>query len=346
MRYLIALLLLVNIAISAITPLDIKKEVERGNYKKAQSMLLEVIKEYPDSAKAYYMLSQVYSLEHHYNKAYKELKKAKALDPTLSFADKDYLKKYELALKSSIERKEKRKSFFGMSKLFFIVGILLIMGGGLLYFSKIFGEKQDKSLRDKLLEEVASYLNALEEIKTKLEIDLAQTNTQELQNRVNEIKELKSNLTDFLSKVKNNEIKDYTKAYDYFEKIKEKTKEVALGIKKEYEENEKLKKLNQNTQNNVNSGSFITQGFSQGSSFPSFMGILGALAVGELMGSFFMRPTTIIEEPIIEQNNLVDSQNSDFGSDLQNGLDTGNIDIGQDNSWDDSDIDSGSDSWN
>ncbi len=345
MRYLVALLLLINIAISAITPLDIKKEVDKGDYQKAETMLLEVIKEHPDSAKAHYMLSQVYSLEHHYNRAYKELQKAKALDPTLSFADKDYLKKYELALKSSIERKEKRDSFFGTSKLFFIVGILLIMGGGLLYFSRIFGEKQDKNLRDKLLEEITSYLNALEEIKTKLEIDLAQTNTQELQNRVNEIKELKSNLTDLLSRVKNNEIKDYAKAYDYFEKIKEKAKEVALGIKKEYEENEELKKLNQNTQNNTNSGSFINQGFSQGSSFPSFMGILGALAVGDLIGSF-MRPTTIIEEPIIEQNNLTENQSPNFGSDLQNGLDTGDIDIGQDNSWDDSDIDSGSDSWN
>jgi gas vesicle protein len=66
-------------------PSEVKAAVASGNYAKAESMLLEVMKEKP-SAKAHYDLGQVYTFEGKHKDALNEFRQAQALDPSLKFA--------------------------------------------------------------------------------------------------------------------------------------------------------------------------------------------------------------------------------------------------------------------
>ncbi len=66
-------------------PSEVKAAVASGNYAKAESMLLEVMKEKP-SAKAHYDLGQVYAFEGKHKDSLNEFRQAQALDPTLKFA--------------------------------------------------------------------------------------------------------------------------------------------------------------------------------------------------------------------------------------------------------------------
>lgn len=100
-------------------PSDIAKEVQAGHYQKAEDLLKEVLQKDPNSAKAHYMLSQVYYIEGKYNKALNELNIAKKLDPSESFAHKGYLKNYERDLEKSVKVK---KGTFGGAMIFFLIG--------------------------------------------------------------------------------------------------------------------------------------------------------------------------------------------------------------------------------
>lgn len=66
-------------------PSEVKAAVASGNYAKAESMLLEVMKEKP-SARAHYDLGQVYTFEGKHKDALNEYRQAQALDPSLKFA--------------------------------------------------------------------------------------------------------------------------------------------------------------------------------------------------------------------------------------------------------------------
>lgn len=66
-------------------PSEVKAAVASGNYAKAESMLLEVMKEKP-SARAHYDLGQVYTYEGKHKDALNEYRQAQALDPSLKFA--------------------------------------------------------------------------------------------------------------------------------------------------------------------------------------------------------------------------------------------------------------------
>jgi hypothetical protein len=82
----IALLACASVAAFAIPkPSEIKAAVESGNYAKAESMLMEVMKEKP-SARAHYDLGQVYTFEGKHGPALNEFRQAQALDPSLKFA--------------------------------------------------------------------------------------------------------------------------------------------------------------------------------------------------------------------------------------------------------------------
>ena len=124
-KFLILILIFVGISFSLPTPSDIAKEVNAGHYHKAELLLKEVISKDPNSAKAHYMLSQVYYLDGDINKAKQELEIAKKIDPSESFAHKSYLIKYEKKLEKASEVKNKS---FGGAMVFFIVVALLIVG--------------------------------------------------------------------------------------------------------------------------------------------------------------------------------------------------------------------------
>jgi hypothetical protein len=67
-------------------PKDIEVAVQAGHFGQAESMLQEVLRDKPGSAKAHYELGQVLAREGRYVAAREQLLEAKKLEPTLKFA--------------------------------------------------------------------------------------------------------------------------------------------------------------------------------------------------------------------------------------------------------------------
>jgi len=68
------------------SPKDIEAAVVAGRYSQAESMLREVIREKPLSAKAHYELGEVLARENHLSESRQELLEAQRIDPSLKFA--------------------------------------------------------------------------------------------------------------------------------------------------------------------------------------------------------------------------------------------------------------------
>jgi len=87
-RALAALLtaLACTLALALPTPKDINAAVEAGDFKRAETLLLEVLAEKPNSAKAHYELGEVLAREKRYDEALAQLQKARTIDPALKFA--------------------------------------------------------------------------------------------------------------------------------------------------------------------------------------------------------------------------------------------------------------------
>ncbi len=68
------------------SPKDIEAAVVAGRYSQAESMLREVIREKPLSAKAHYELGEVLARENQLNASRQELLEAQRIDPSLKFA--------------------------------------------------------------------------------------------------------------------------------------------------------------------------------------------------------------------------------------------------------------------
>ena len=81
-----ALVLHATFALALPTPKDIEAAVAAGHNTQAETMLREVLRDKPQSAKAHYELGQVLAREHRYQEAHNALQKAKELDPSLKFA--------------------------------------------------------------------------------------------------------------------------------------------------------------------------------------------------------------------------------------------------------------------
>jgi len=75
-----------TLALALPTPKDINAAVEAGDFKRAETLLLEVLAEKPNSAKAHYELGEVLAREKRYDEALAQLKQARAIDPALKFA--------------------------------------------------------------------------------------------------------------------------------------------------------------------------------------------------------------------------------------------------------------------
>ncbi|MBV8618864.1 MAG: tetratricopeptide repeat protein [Curvibacter sp.] len=82
----LALALAASLSWALPTPKDISAAVNAGEYHQAETMLREVIKEKPTSAKAQYELGEVLAREGRNLEAREALKEAEHLDPTLKFA--------------------------------------------------------------------------------------------------------------------------------------------------------------------------------------------------------------------------------------------------------------------
>jgi tetratricopeptide (TPR) repeat protein len=324
-------------------PSDIAKEVQAGHYQKAEDLLKEVLQKDPNSAKAHYILSQVYYIEGKYNKALNELNIAKKLDPSESFAHKGYLKNYERDLEKSVKVK---KGTFGGAMIFFLIGGLLVAGAVFLYMSNKLTNKSNQDIKTKLMQELTLYLENVEKVKTKLSIDLVSLKDddpakKDLSQRLDELSEIRQKMLELLEKLKNNQIPDIQGAYVYFENLKDKLKEVATGVKNTYENHDDLKNLqNTNTQQNYQNQQPMGPGMMGGGM--SFMDLLGMMAMGSLMGSIFSggfgggfgMGSNYYNEPPIDNTQDITNQDTDNNIDFAGGDDWGNdIDTNQDDSW-------------
>ncbi len=341
-KIFIILMIIIGLSYALPSPSEIAAEVNAGHYQKAQMLLQEVLKQDPNSAKAHYMLSQTYYLEGNYVKAKNELNIAKKLDPTLSFANKGYLKNYEYEIGKSLKVK---KGTFGGAMILFLIGILLILGAGFLFVSSKMNKKNNEDIKTKLMEELTAYLENVEKIKTKLSIDLVSLKEddpakKDLSSRLDELENIRTSMMDLLQKLKNNQIQDIQGAYVYFENLKDKLKEVATGVKNTYETHEDLKNL-QNTYTPPQSYQNTPQTPNIFGGF-SFMDMLGMMAMGSLMGSIFTGglgsgPTIInnnYEETNQDISQDIPQDTPDQGIDFAGGDDWSNdIDTSDNNSW-------------
>ncbi len=75
-----------SLALALPSPKDISAAVEAGDLARAETLLHEVLKEKPNSAKAHYELGEVLARAKRYEEALAQLNQARAIDPALKFA--------------------------------------------------------------------------------------------------------------------------------------------------------------------------------------------------------------------------------------------------------------------
>lgn len=75
-----------SMALALPSPKDISAAVEAGDLARAETLLHEVLKEKPNSAKAHYELGEVLARAKRYDEALAQLNQARAIDPALKFA--------------------------------------------------------------------------------------------------------------------------------------------------------------------------------------------------------------------------------------------------------------------
>ena len=75
-----------SLALALPSPKDISAAVEAGDLARAETLLHEVLKEKPNSAKAHYELGEVLARAKRYDEALAQLNQARAIDPALKFA--------------------------------------------------------------------------------------------------------------------------------------------------------------------------------------------------------------------------------------------------------------------
>ena len=83
-----ALALLSAMAFALPTPKDIEQAVQNGNYQQAETLVREVLREKPESAKAHYELGEILARQARLPEAHKELVRAQEIDPALKFTNK------------------------------------------------------------------------------------------------------------------------------------------------------------------------------------------------------------------------------------------------------------------
>lgn len=82
----LAVIFIPAIAFAEITSNDVVEKMKIGDVKTAEVLTKQILKDYPDSAKAHYYMGQILATEGEYKGAYSELKKSASLDKSLSFA--------------------------------------------------------------------------------------------------------------------------------------------------------------------------------------------------------------------------------------------------------------------
>ncbi|MBW8844924.1 MAG: tetratricopeptide repeat protein [Burkholderiales bacterium] len=66
---------------------DVQAATQRGDYAEAEKLVREVIAAKPDSARAQYVLAEILAHERQFNEAAEHVRRARAIDPAIKFAD-------------------------------------------------------------------------------------------------------------------------------------------------------------------------------------------------------------------------------------------------------------------
>jgi hypothetical protein len=74
---------------------NVQAEINRGDYAKAESMMLEVVTARPTSAKAHYIYAEILAHNKHFDQAVEESNQAQKLDPALAFTQPDKFRSFQ-----------------------------------------------------------------------------------------------------------------------------------------------------------------------------------------------------------------------------------------------------------
>jgi hypothetical protein len=137
---------------------EVQAAVQRGDYPGAEKMMREVVAARPDSPRAHYVLAEILAHQRQFNEAGEHVRRARALDPALKFADSAKFTAFEQLLqrqqaataKSTVpaalepapepnaaapvpraeraERVERAGSFGGVPIWLLVAGVILFIG--------------------------------------------------------------------------------------------------------------------------------------------------------------------------------------------------------------------------
>jgi uncharacterized protein len=107
---------------------DVYQAAEAGHLQEAQTMMQQVLRDHPESAKAHYVEAELYAKSGQYDYARRELKTAKRLDPTLGFAKQDAVESLQARLDAVPPSSSFRsKSGFHWGYLLLGVGMIAVI---------------------------------------------------------------------------------------------------------------------------------------------------------------------------------------------------------------------------
>jgi hypothetical protein len=107
---------------------DVYQAAEAGHLQQAQTMMQQVLRDHPESAKAHYVEAELYAKSGQFDYARRELKTARHLDPTLGFARQDLVDALQARLDAAPASSPFRvKSGFNWGFLFLGVGLIVII---------------------------------------------------------------------------------------------------------------------------------------------------------------------------------------------------------------------------
>jgi len=107
---------------------DVYQAAEAGHLQEAQTMMQQVLRDHPESAKAHYVEAELYAKAQQYEGARRELNTARRLDPTLGFASQNAVDSLQARLDAApVRSKFQSHSGFPWGYLFLGLGLIAII---------------------------------------------------------------------------------------------------------------------------------------------------------------------------------------------------------------------------
>lgn len=150
---LIALAMLAAVAFAEASFSQIESLIEQKQYRAAEQGLVEIIKNHPQSAKAYYAMAQAQAGLGNQDKAQFALDKARGLDPELKFASTSNVQNLQVAITPQAAKIEPvHEHDYGWLKWVLALGVL---GLAVWYHKSEETKKKEREEREKAAEKAA-----------------------------------------------------------------------------------------------------------------------------------------------------------------------------------------------